>query len=130
MTTHLARTAADDYGLVALNLLLPLAISVLRAMISAMSPGSKALALRTAMVKIEFEIYSYRTKTGKYNTHRKVKPKKTEVHQQHQQQQQQQQSDVPARGKDDELKPSKVLFQAVEEIWVSRVPTRTHCCSP
>ena len=66
---------AQNYGLVALNLLLPLAISVLRAMGAAMTPYSKHLALRIAAFRIENEIYTYRTKTGKYNTRRaKKKP--------------------------------------------------------
>ena len=52
----------------------------------------------------QYEIYTYRTKTGKYNM-RKPKPKKTDEQQQQQQQQSEQQQ---TRGKDEELKPSKV----------------------
>jgi len=98
---------------VALNLLLPLAISVLRAMGAAMTPYSKYLALRIAAFRIENEIYTYRTKTGKYNTRRaKKKPPSG------------QSNDASNNNntnnpdaKVDEVRPSKVLGVAMDHIW-------------
>ena len=105
---------ASNYGLVALNLFLPLAISVLRAMSASMTPYSKYTALRIATVKIQTEIYTYRTKTGKYNL-RKVQKKDKKK------------DDKGGGGGGDggggnkkgeeDFKPSKLLGLAMDGVW-------------
>ena len=104
---------SSNYGLIALNLFLPLAISVLRAMGAAMTPGSKHMALKIAYTKIQSEIYCYRTKTGRYNTRRvqKKKPAPGEGPPDGQQGQGAQ------RPKEDDQKPSKLLGAAMDQIW-------------
>ena len=107
---------ASNYGLVALNLFLPLAISVLRAMSASMTPYSKYTALRIATVKIQTEIYTYRTKTGKYNLRRVQKKDKKK--------------DDKGNGAggggeggggnkkgEEDFKPSKLLGQAMDGVW-------------
>ena len=101
---------ASNYGLIALNLFLPLAISVLRAMGAAMTPYSKYTALRIATIKIQSEIYTYRTKTGKYNSRKVVKKDKKK--------------DDKGGGDgggnkkgEDDFKPSKMLGQAMDSVW-------------
>ena len=99
---------ASNYGLVALNLFLPLAISVLRAMGAAMTPYSKYTALRIATVKIQSEIYTYRTKTGKYNSRKVVKKDKKKD------------KDGDGGGNkkgEDDFKPSKMLGNAMDSVW-------------
>ena len=105
---------ASNYGLVALNLFLPLAISVLRAMSASMTPYSKYTALRIATVKIQTEIYTYRTKTGKYNL-RKVQKKDKKK------------DDKNGGGEgggasgnkkgEEDFKPSKLLGLAMDGVW-------------
>ena len=50
-----------------LNLILPLIITVLRGIFAALGPSSKALVLEVASIRIESEIYMYRTRTGAYS---------------------------------------------------------------
>ena len=58
------------------NLLLPLVATLLRGFISAFNPLVKYIALKNAAVKIEAEIYEYRTKVGKYSFRKPAAPSK------------------------------------------------------
>jgi len=106
---------ASNYGLVALNLFLPLAISVLRAMSASMTPYSKYTALRIATVKIQTEIYTYRTKTGKYNT-RKVQKKDKKKDDKNGGGGGEGGGGGSKKGEED-FKPSKLLGQAMDGVW-------------
>jgi hypothetical protein len=57
--------------LVKLNLILPLIATVLRGIFAALNPATKAALLKLGSIKVESEIYKYRTKVGVYSV-RKV----------------------------------------------------------
>ena len=50
-----------------LTLILPLIITVLRGINAALSPDDKSMMLRVASIRVESEIYMYRTRTGSYS---------------------------------------------------------------
>mmetsp|Transcript_19826 Transcript_19826/g.33346 ORF Transcript_19826/g.33346 Transcript_19826/m.33346 type:complete len:850 (+) Transcript_19826:52-2601(+) len=58
------------------NLLLPLVATLLRGMLSVFNPTMKYIALKNAAVKVEMEIYQYRTKVGKYSFRKPPAPSK------------------------------------------------------
>ena len=58
------------------NLLLPLVATFLRGIISVFNPTVKYIALKNAAVKVEAEIYEYRTKVGKYSFRKPPAPSK------------------------------------------------------
>lgn len=55
------------YALTKLNLVLPLAITIVRGVYAAMDPYGKFTALSLGYVYVESEIYHYRTKSGRYS---------------------------------------------------------------
>ena len=53
--------------LLTLNLLLPLAVTILRGFYANLNPMAKYGVLKMGEIRVETEIYMYRTKVGKYN---------------------------------------------------------------
>ena len=60
-------THAEDNMLLSANLLLPLVSTILRGILSVLSPTNKYHILKDAASQIESEIYMYRSKVGVYN---------------------------------------------------------------
>ena len=101
-----------------LNLIFPLAATVFRGMFASLNPLAKWAVLKVGAVKVEGEIYMYRTKVGKYNP-RKVSaaPQSTGVN-----------SSAGASSKDNKkdkddvvlvsTNPRKTFSQALDAIWV------------
>jgi hypothetical protein len=102
------------YGLGALNLLLPLAVSIFRAMIAALTPQSKYAILKSSAVKVESEIYMYRTKTGKYNPRRAKQAMKKDKDNNGDNNDNAQKE---AAAQDVAFQPSKVLANAMDTLW-------------
>jgi hypothetical protein len=101
---------ASVYGLAALNLVLPLAVSVLRAMIAALTPQSKYAVLMSSSIKVESEIYMYRT--GKYNPRSAKK-----VHKKDKEGGDSNDNNQKESGPEVAFQPSKLLAAAMDSIW-------------
>jgi len=96
--------------LLILNLLLPLAVTILRGFFASLDPMGKYAILKMAAIRIESEIYMYRTKVGRYNA-RKITSS-------------QQQSNSNNKKKDDkesevqvQYNPRKIFSQSLDNIW-------------
>mmetsp|Transcript_9349 Transcript_9349/g.9165 ORF Transcript_9349/g.9165 Transcript_9349/m.9165 type:complete len:487 (+) Transcript_9349:1001-2461(+) len=101
---------ADGYGFVALNLLLPLAVTVLRGLIATLSPLSKYSILYGTAMKVESEIYLYRTHCGKYNS-RKAAPTPAT-------QKRAEGNEAQDKHKDEDKHcPRKVFSASLDQIW-------------
>ena len=59
--------ASGNTSLLKLNLLLPLAATILRGVQASINPSAKWAVLKIAAMKVESEIYLYRTKVGPYS---------------------------------------------------------------
>lgn len=99
--------------LLILNLLLPLAVTILRGFFASLDPMGKYAILKMAAVRIESEIYQYRTKVGRYNTRKMTSS-----------QQQSNSSNSNSKKKDDkdnenhvQYNPRKIFSQALDNIW-------------
>jgi hypothetical protein len=94
-----------------INLVLPLGITFLRGIQAALNPMRKWAAMKQAAVKVEREIYYYRTKVGPYNPRRKGandngKDKKNKKKEDHDNE-----TEIA------ELNPRKVFSESLDYIW-------------
>lgn len=67
--TTISTVEAKNYVdvLLKINLMLPLAVTVSRGIAATLNPQAKAIVLEMSSIRIETEIYMYRTKIGRYN---------------------------------------------------------------
>jgi hypothetical protein len=65
--TNLSNQSEQLKVLSKLNLILPLIATVLRGIYAALNPATKASLLKLGSIKVESEIYKYRTKVGPYS---------------------------------------------------------------
>ena len=97
--------------LLVLNLLLPLTVTILRGFFASLDPLVKYALLKMAAIRIESEIYMYRTKVGRYNIRK------------HASSQQSNSQHSTSKKKDDKdepqvtVNPRKIFSQALDSIW-------------
>ncbi len=102
--------------LLKLNLLLPLVATIFQGINSTLNPLSKSSILKMAAVKIESEIYMYRTKIGRYNQRKNAASNSNNNNSN-----QASNNNKKEKEKDDSqtqmLNPRKIFSLALESIW-------------
>jgi hypothetical protein len=102
-----------------LNLLLPLVATILRGILAALNPMAKYSVLKLASIKIESEIYLYRTKVGKYNVRKaqqasdNAASNNNKGNGNNQQKNKKDETAVTVKA----LNPRKIFSSAMENIW-------------
>lgn len=100
-------------SLLMLNLLLPLTVTILRGFFASLDPLTKYAILKMAAIRIESEIYMYRTKVGRYNTRKITSSQQSNT----------QHSNSSKSKKDDKdehqttVNPRKIFSQALDSLW-------------